>query len=87
MTPINVTYFKKSGKYYTDAVFDVDMFCVISDSPHRLLSMNRVVDVFRRLCADGNPPGLSQWHAGEFYVLLNSEHGYPVLLKPDAPEF
>ena len=73
---IKVAYFKRSGKYYTDATFEASDACVSEDE--KWLNMDKVVDQFR---ATYPAPGLSS-DGLEFYKVFTAEDGYPVLIKP-----
>lgn len=72
-----VTYFKPSGKYYTDGHFDLEVdACGPTETPY----MQQAVDHVKAL-RDGPPcamPGLAtQWRG---YILIDCEHGFPCLI-------
>lgn len=78
MTPITVKYFKASGKYYTDASFDVDSSFWLQSSP-RIINMTMVVAEFKRMRNEGQAPGLSS-DGKEFFAVLDCHDGYPCLI-------
>lgn len=78
---VTVTYFKISGKYYTDATFNVSDACVINDGS--CLSMDRVVDEYKAMQRASNIPGL-HGDGKDYYKVFTADDGYPVLIKPEV---
>lgn len=77
---VKVTYFKRSGKYYTHAEFDAGSWCVINDGT--CLSMQCVVTDYWKIIGDtGYAPGLTT-NANEFIKVFDAEDGYPILVHP-----
>ncbi len=75
-----LTYFKKSGKYYSSSDFTVENCTIIHTAPnHFTVYMDDGVQELKRLQKLGESPGLVRW-SGEFHTLIDHEEGYPVLL-------
>lgn len=83
-----LTYFKDSGKYYTDALVTWDVRCICDDMPFSssMPNMNDVVAKVVGLRDDGGQgsmPGLSDQSAGwDGFILVECEQGFPCLIKP-----
>jgi len=74
MWTIKLTYFKPSGKYYSEGEYKTDNAHVF-----------QVIDEVKRMHTAGNLPGLGQGCGQGFFVHVNAdEHplGYPALLHP-----
>ena len=71
---VKLTYFKESGKYYTDETYETDKEM-----------MNDVYDEVRQMQRDGKLPGLVEGGGKEFTILITSEgvkHDVPQLIHP-----
>jgi hypothetical protein len=83
MFTIKITYFKPSGKYYTDATEKREFRSLEGGSCY----MNDVADWIRGLRRQdraGTPlPGLSS-SGWDGFILIDSEDGFPVLILPEG---
>lgn len=72
-----LTYFKPSGKYYSDGVFDM--------IPTSLDGVGEIWDAAERRQRDGNLPGLAEGSGREFFILVGvpgHPHDHPKLILP-----
>lgn len=73
MLTVELSYFKLSGKWYTDAEYQT------GDKPLREIWE----EIINKLRAN-DPPGLFNWH-NDFMVLVNvpqHEHAHPIIIMP-----
>lgn len=71
---VKLTYFKESGKYYTDEIYETDKEM-----------MYDVYDEVRQMQREGTLPGLVEGCGKEFTILITSEgvkHDVPQLIHP-----
>lgn len=74
---VQLTYFKPSGKYCSDSVFDM--------IPTSLDSLSEIWDAAERRQKDGNLPGLVEDSGREFFILVgvpDHPHDHPKLILP-----
>jgi hypothetical protein len=72
---VKLTYFKESGKYYTDEIYETDKEM-----------MYDVYDEVRQMQREGKLPGLIEGCGQEFIILVTSEgvkHDVPQLIFPN----
>lgn len=75
MHKVHVTYFKDSGNFYTNCVYDSDKE-----------SLNQIWDEFRDMAARGEYPGLIGGTPNIWFALLEvpwHPHNHPRLFLPD----
>ncbi len=75
MTKIKLTYFKKSGKYYTEAEFE---------SQYNSDRLWLITDEVKRMQMEGNLPGLISGGGLRFFVLVEPQEdaSVPALIHP-----
>jgi hypothetical protein len=78
ITTFQVTYFKESGKYYTESFFECKVVIGNLETPY----MQEAVDWFIEERKINRAPGLSSG-GKEYFALINHKNGYPVLVKPE----
>lgn len=79
---IRLTYFKPSGKWYTEATLTLRT-ANCGTATHPCCYMNGVADLIRDSRDGGFLPGLTsgRWDGP---ILINCDQGYPVLVLPDT---
>lgn len=79
---IKLTYFKPSGKYYTDAKFQRE-FRALEDGSVNMHDVIAHVRGNRDNGGQGAMPGLSEFRDGwDGAILVDCDDGYPHLLMP-----
>jgi hypothetical protein len=82
---IRLTYFKPSGKYYTDAEFEWEG-AACGDGPEPSCYMNDAVAHVRGTRdggGQGSMPGLSEHGEGwDGFILVDCDRGFPALILP-----
>ncbi len=79
MTKVKLTYFKESGKYYSDGEYETD-----------LQEWHDVIKDIKIKQEEGNLPGLVEGGGQEFMILVNTEGigtaDVPHIIHPIPPE-
>ncbi len=75
---VEVTYFKKSGKFYTRSSFDREF----SSGVGYMNDMVEYIEGILKGNGDVKLPGL-QSHTWDGYIVVDCEKGFPTLIKPE----
>lgn len=73
---ISLTYFKQSGKYYTSGEYNTQ----IPLHTIGVANMYGITDEVKAMRELGKLPGVTD--GSNFFIVINCDEGYPVLIHP-----